>query len=1397
MNYIDSIKSVDSLDKLCCDLSERIYQYRDQIEKLLSSKTLSGLGNAGKGPLITPDEIDKIYNSAISQEAKQAWIWYKQSLGIPMKGWERFMPGASNSWNQLVYATKECPLQNVNHIDVGNVQKGALVGKYIKTTNDGVFVRTQGSVCIVSADTVKISKTKSYFSEKKLAELVKAKALFYVDGELLPYPIYAYANIYDRIQQLIKDEKYIKDTYGEDVYKYQWEIVNKSESAEFPHGAKPPVRSCMADDPKDRMIISPISDFARSADFFSITTVRDEYLDIESAKGEKYVNGRIVPRKNKEQIVIKLDSDQKYSLQHVFKKYLEALSPDKFDVSDAAFIIQYYLENKRYVNNQDSDSASDKKKSKDEANILKSNAKIDGDRLFQVFLHDVLTVEDQMKLDISWNRMYNAIAPIKYTQVPIMFTASRLFKGLPLKLKDMQREVLGFFETVGSGIVSLDVGGGKTICMIASIAMGLQQGKFKRPLLVLPNPVYGQFIREMIGYTYTDDNGIKRFAEGVLSGCGIEINDWYNLGSAVRDKLGTKPKVKDNTITVITKEGLKALGFSSDFFKTSTFTKLRRFFSATDAGDKKSDRQESQQNNNFQATIGIANAGSVYDFDKLGFDAIYADEAHNYRNAFSSVPAENGDDKEEFRYGIQGATSQLAKKMFFFAHFVQSKYGRNVVMATATPFQKAVLDVFGMLSLVGLDVMQNNNIYNLRQFCDMFINQSVEYVATMANEIVLQPVIKSFHNASVLRNIIQSLIYYREKKHFTNVKLPCKIQLPLINYEGADGVVRRLPADKQITTYLAMTKEQKDNQQEINNSFKFARDTMNRGNYRENSAELLRAMTEGRQNAFSSHYYKGVEPDSPTDFILGAPKIHAACLVIKNLREKYGKNMPGQIIYANFGVNFFGLIKQFLVQECGLTEKEVAIIRSETSDSRKVAIKDGFNSGEIKVIIGTSTISEGLNLQERSTDIHVVASEWNPTTLVQLAGRIHRQGNPHGYVRFIVYLVQDSCDVPMFQKCEEKIARLNELLQRNGDPVIGGDTIDANEIKYGLITDTDNLAQMDFDVAKKEYAKLIQKEAMELSLIEAAISKIDDYNTQRQRMIRGCQRYATNYKVLEYLNKKADEYESKEKKQKLKKLQEHLKYISDKAPQMDNMDDSGILDVCRTIEKALTVGKEFDYYLITNFELPRGIEWRRPFNWEENHFYNEFKEAYITLKKCEELTLKKRGFSRNSDLNLVLEDSKARVNDMKRYHAQYFGEGEGKGDTNSQAYQEIYAKIVNIKKRIAVSGQSPAQVAANIGKLDYLLDYTIENRPCSGYCRIPNVEDDAAPEALTIQLKEAEKVMNIDGTYPDEIENTINGIDCTYISADVLREIEGDTISGTDTDLKQTQKEANEYFYDV
>ena len=136
---------------------------------------------------------------------------------------------------------------------------------------------------------------------------------------------------------------------------------------------------------------------------------------------------------------------------------------------------------------------------------------------------------------------------------------------------------------------------------------------------------------------------------------------------------------------------------------------------------------------------------------------------------------------------------------------------------------------------------------------------------------------------------------------------------------------------------------------------------------------------------------------------------------------------------------------------------------------KKEKIKDAFNEGVCKVIIGTSTIKEGINLQKKSTILYNLYPNWNPTDIRQLEGRIWRQKNEFGYVRIVIPLMENSMDVFVFQKLDEKTSRINNLwAQSDRGNVLDEESLDPNEVKFALVTDLSVLMRFEIKQIKEE-----------------------------------------------------------------------------------------------------------------------------------------------------------------------------------------------------------------------------------------------------------------------------------------------------------------------------------------
>jgi len=1017
------------------------------------------------------EEVMRLYNPGISENDIKAWVWFRRSIGVPMGGgWRKFYLRDTGTSESLLTTTKTTSILDNRWRVIASVPAGVVLGKPTKKSHEYngvnylIFRSDDNALRFVDETKVSVKKAGFSTSEADLTALVKAGSLYYVAGELLPYPLYAFGNMYDRDLQLREDEAHIKATYGADVYELH-ELAIKS--------ARPRLLSVQNVDPRERMKILAISEFAGE---FHVSEVRADTFE-DFAKVQEALR--------------KEGYKESYPLNKLFEQWIAKLAPADFKEVNAADMQRYYLD-KRPMSKNLSDA---------ERQTIEMYAGPECEELFSRFLYEVLTREDQQKLDFSWNRKFNAQASVPYHRVPVGFECSARFKKGLLQFTTAQREAIAFMETTGSGVLAYDVGVGKTMSAIITVANALYAGKCSRPLVAVPNATYKKWLREIIGY---EDAATGEFIPGVLSNTGITINDWYNLGAdvpVVKQLAAGKVKVAANSITVVTYEGLAKIGLSNAALNIVA-KELDAVLHQRGGAEKSARGKEKKQQGAFEI-VGGSNAGTICDLDVLGFDYVVVDEAHNYKNIFGQVPT---DEEGKKRFAISGSESARGQKLFFLANYVQRRFGRNVLLLTATPFTNSPLEIYSMLSLVGYETMVRMGLHNLEAFCETFILQGSEYVNTYDGGIAIAPVVKRFNNRLVLQKLIFNHIAYKTGEE-AGVQRPCKINLPRVAKVEDGGRVRRLAPDEQTLTYLAMTPLQQANQRRIVASIQ------NRAP--KDFGAIFRGLAQSLDNALSPHLVPGTpRPTSYRDYIQESPKLlytMEAVATVKRWHEERNEPVSGQIIYMNRGKEFFDDIREWLYVETGYkrqvkhngrTFSEVEIVSSGLSADKKEGIKDAFLAGVVKVIIGTATIREGIDLQTKCTVIYNLYPDWNPTDVKQLEGRGWRQGNEFGFIRVVMPLVQNSMDVFVFQKLEEKTSRVNDLWYR-GDRgnVLDQESLDPEEVKFALFTDLNALVQMEIDRQVKEASRRVQLVAQDQQVMAEYKVTRDKFTGFRETLI--------------------------------------------------------------------------------------------------------------------------------------------------------------------------------------------------------------------------------------------------------------------------------------------------------
>ena len=573
----------------------------------------------------------------------------------------------------------------------------------------------------------------------------------------------------------------------------------------------------------------------------------------------------------------------------------------------------------------------------------------------------------------------------------------------------------------GKGIIAYDVGLGKTMLGICGIMQAMQRGWAKRPVAVVPKAVLQNWVREF------KDLFPK-----------VDINVLGNLGKQyVKDP--DNLKIKDGAVNFLTYEGMKRIGYRNKTLNDLT----KDVHDAMGAGGS-TNREKQEEKEKAKEFAGKAQRGAQVLMEDLNFDHITIDEAHNMKNVFERAEAGGKRQANEFRY-ITGASSERGVKAFLHSQYIQKNNGdRNVTLLTATPFTNSPIEIYSMLSHVSRDKLQEKKLTNINDFISHFVELKQEYVIKGNGKIEVQDVAKGFKNLKELQEIVKDAIDFKT---------------------GAEVKIKR-PAKKESLIELPPTDEQREIIDEAEREYLKAQSSKEERD--KNPAAMLIAIDKQRKATLSPKLVTG-----KGHFVKDSPKLKYTFDSVAKVHKE--RPEVGQVVYLPRGIKYYPETTQYLQEAHGIPPSSVAFFTSKTSDIKKQEIMDEFNNpkGKIKIVVGSETIKEGVNLQSNTAVLYNTFLGWNPTELEQLRGRIWRYGNKQKNVHVVYPVNVDSIDSVMYQKHDEKSKRIGEIWKFKGD-YVDVSPIDPFETKYEIIKDPEKRAEfkikLDTDDLKKKLA---------------------------------------------------------------------------------------------------------------------------------------------------------------------------------------------------------------------------------------------------------------------------------------------------------------------------------------
>lgn len=648
--------------------------------------------------------------------------------------------------------------------------------------------------------------------------------------------------------------------------------------------------------------------------------------------------------------------------------------------------------------------------------------------LFNKYLQQGLSLEDQTDLTKSWNNNFNAYKNPDYEQMPIFIDGMNEKKGTKdFTLTKQQLKGISFLINKGSGLLAYDVGVGKTVTGLCATINQIQTGRSKRPLICVPNAVYEKWIEEIHQhFPEIKVNELKNFSKGYIS------KDYVP---------------EEGSISICTYEALEKITFKDETMHEIDSDVEYAMMHKTDK--VKSDRQLAKEGEKAKELAGRMTKSDddyVY-FEDLGFDHITVDEVHNFKNIFYAprnvqvtTEGKPSSQSNEFQ-SLGGGRSDRGEKLFAITQYIQRHNdNRNVFGLSATPFQNSPIEIYNILSLFARQRMKDLGIYSLEEFVKQFAKLKSEYVVT-ATSVEEKMVMKSFNNLTALQNLITEYIDKVDGGEAHVIRPRKETHLPELEMTDLQRKIMEAEA-AYLDQQSKLPKDDRDPGSTLGSLNAMRMATLSPALVREERYEIY------RQLGFD------IKKPADKDVVNSSPKLRFVC---DSVIEQYKKaSNEGQVIYMPRGVSQYKYVVEYLVKN-GVPADAITEMAGSGSEKelieREKKIKE-FNDvdGKCKIIIGSETIKEGVSLNGNSTVLYNCMLGWNPSETQQVEGRIWRQGNKQGITHIVYPLLHDSIDPMLYQKYDEKKSRINDLYSYKGD-TLNVDEIDAEELKFGLIKD--------------------------------------------------------------------------------------------------------------------------------------------------------------------------------------------------------------------------------------------------------------------------------------------------------------------------------------------------------
>lgn len=627
------------------------------------------------------------------------------------------------------------------------------------------------------------------------------------------------------------------------------------------------------------------------------------------------------------------------------------------------------------------------------------------------------------------------------------------------------------WRMVQSGTTLLDhvVGAGKTFTMIAGVMEMRRMGLAKKPMLVVPNHLVGQWAEDFMK---------------LYPGANILAATKKDFEKDNRKKLFARIATGDWDAVIVAHSSFGKVEVEHEFqeaFIRQQINDMDTSISAMRAADGKSSRNvkqiEKQKAALEEKLKRLFDTGSKDDnlyFGELGVDAVFVDEAHEFKNLGFSTGMQRV-------AGLGNPTgSNKAADMFMKVQSVLKRTGgKNVVFATGTPISNTMAEMYTMQRYLDYQTLKDQGIAHFDAWAKTFGEVVTDWELSPSGQYKMNSRFAKFVNMPELMQRYQSFadVINRDDINRQLAEQGKKLPVPKVATGKPENIVVERSQDQ--ARYIGIpTVDENGVETYPQGSLVWRAENLPK-KAEKGADNMLKIMSDARKAALDMRLIAPGYPDNPGSKVnvaadnikaiydkweadkgtqlvfidLSTPKgaVAKEAAALRELvrlaedgdeaaQEKLDAMSPDELLALDSSFSVYDDLKAKLIG-LGISEKEIAFIHDANTELQKEELFAKVRTGRVRVLFGsTAKMGAGMNVQERLVALHHLDAPWRPSDLEQREGRIIRQGNklydanPEGFeVRILRYATKQTLDSRMWQTIEAKARFIEQVRKGAGN----------------------------------------------------------------------------------------------------------------------------------------------------------------------------------------------------------------------------------------------------------------------------------------------------------------------------------------------------------------------------